>query len=473
MERDSREPDTEGRSFRVGLAMLAVLIAAVVGLQLWGARIRYPRHGAQSADPDQALQGGDFAAKMAIAWPALKMSQRAVDSYKKALPWPSAYRRLGVFKEAVLQQPGLPSLTKIDSPAATRDFDKNDIRKLQREKMMWLRIYGPAKITGDQARRYAKDVKSLNLGPLTDIARAEVYRRAGLDSKAARILAEAKTSARVSLIAAGCVLGLLAVGGIGGFAIAITFLVASAPRLAVAPRSQLSPTALVTAFIVYLASYIGLSAAVELLTDAAGYAIADTWAGAAYMALLVCSAAAAFALGFRSLIERTGQAGQDWRGIGYRSTSVGRDALYGVGGFLSSLPFVAVAAVISLVLSNTVLRQFPTPQQPFGEIISHGGVIEVVLVYFAAVIVAPIVEETFFRGALYTAFRGRMGVWPAVLGSSAIFAVIHPLPGGFLPILALACVLALLRERTGSLLPCMVCHAVYNAVGLLIVTLVF
>lgn len=473
MELDSREPDTEGRSFRVGLALLAVLIAAIVGLQLWGTHFRNPGYGAVSGDPDQALNTGDFSAKIAIAFPEMNTSQRAVFSYQMALPWPSAYRRLGVFKQAVLRQPGLSSLAKIDSPAATRDFDKHDIRKLQREKKMWLRIYGPAKLTPDEARRYAKDVKALNLGPLTGIAQAEVYRRAGMDSKAARILAEAKSSARVSLIAAGCLIGLLAVGGISGFGFAAVFLVKSAPRLGVAPRSQLSPNALVTAFIVYLASYIGLSAAVELLTDAAGYAIADTWAGAAYMALLVCSATAAFALGLWSLLKRTGQAGQDWRGIGYRSTSVGRDALWGVGGFLSSLPFVAAAAVISLVLSNTVLRQFPTPEQPFGEIISQGGVVEIVLVFFAAVIVAPIVEETFFRGALYTAFRGRMGVWPAVFLSSAIFAVIHPLPGGFLPILALACVLALLRERTGSLLPCMVCHAVYNTVGLLLVTLAF
>lgn len=472
MELENQAPDTEGRSFRTGMATLAVLLIAVVALQLWGAGVRGGGQ-ADSGDQAQALRGGDLAGKFDLAWPALQMSQRAVDSYEQALPWPAAYRRIGIAKQVLLRQSGLSDLAKIDSPTATRDLDKNDIRKLHREKQMWLRVYGPEKLSPEMARRYVRDVDALNLGPLRGAAVSEVYRRAGLHREADRVLAEARKSARIDMTAVSCLFALLLLGGVGGIAIAIVFLVAWVPRLALAPRSDLSSTAALTAFIVYLGCYFGLSAVVEMVSDAAGYALGDTWVGAAYMAMLVISAAAAFAVGLVLLSGRARECGQDWRQIGYRTASVGTDVLRGVAGFLGSLPFLTVAVLIAFVLSNTLFKHFPTPEQPFGDIISRGGVLELVLVFFAASVVAPIVEETFFRGVLYTALRGRMGVWPSVFLSSAIFAVIHPLPGGFLQIFALACVFALLRERSGSLLPSMVCHSVYNTVGLLIVTLAF
>jgi membrane protease YdiL (CAAX protease family) len=472
LELETQVPDPEQRPFRIGMALLAVLIIAVVAAQLWGSRVR-GRGLADTGDQAQALKGGDFSAKMELAWPSLDMGQRALDSYEQARPWPAAFRCMGVLKQALLKQPGLPDLEKIDSPAAIRDLDKKTIRKLHREKQMWLHIYGPAKLSPDEARRYARQVRDLNLGPLTDVAEAEVYRRAGMKREADRLFAEARDSARVTVVAAGILIGMLLLGGLGGTAIAVVFLVTGVPRLVLGPRFELSPTAALSAFIVYLASYFGLSAGVEIVGDAAGYALGDTWAGAAYMALVIVAALTAFALGLSSLRNRTREYGQDWRRIGYYTWSAGADVLRGLAGFAASLPFVTTAAFISLLLSKTLFRHFPTPEQPFGGIISEGGVVEIVLVFLAASVVAPIVEETFFRGALYTAFRGRMGMWPAVFLSSAIFAVIHPLPGGFLPIFSLACVLALLRERSGSLLPCMVCHVVYNTVGLLLVTLVF
>jgi membrane protease YdiL (CAAX protease family) len=45
--------------------------------------------------------------------------------------------------------------------------------------------------------------------------------------------------------------------------------------------------------------------------------------------------------------------------------------------------------------------------------------------FLAAVIVAPLVEEIFFRGFLFQGFRKRYGWLPALLLSSAIFAAAH------------------------------------------------
>lgn len=82
---------------------------------------------------------------------------------------------------------------------------------------------------------------------------------------------------------------------------------------------------------------------------------------------------------------------------------------------------------------------------------------------FAAVIVAPIVEETIFRGWIFGPLRLRWGAVPAALVSSVIFGAVHYSLSAFLPLVLLGCILCYLYQMTASLLPCMLLHAVFNA----------
>lgn len=473
MELEIRPVDPEEKSYRISVILLGILILFVVVLQSWGARVHHRVDGVESSERTKAITSGDMYAKCWVAWPSHLFADYTLRSYELALPWPSAYRRVGVMKES-LGQSGLAEIKRIDLPKTLHglDLSKKQIAKLHSEKKMWLRIYGPDKLTADEARDYASEIRKLNLGPLKEVAVAYAYRKAGLSKTAERIADSVRTEFQTTLILAGCLIALLMVGGIGGLGIAIVFLVMIAPRLNSAPLSHIRPSALITCFIVYLASYIGLGAAGQLLGDLVGVDLASSSAGVLYMGMMIVAAAAAYAIGLKALVART-RPGESWREIGYRTVSAGRDALWGVAGYLASLPFVTTAAMVSFLLTSTLLKHFPTPEQPFGEMVSKGSPLEIALVFIGASVVAPIVEETFFRGALYTAFRGRMGIWPSIALTSALFAVIHPLPGGFLPIFTLACVLALLRERSGSLLPGMVCHSVYNTVGLIIAGLLF
>jgi membrane protease YdiL (CAAX protease family) len=50
-----------------------------------------------------------------------------------------------------------------------------------------------------------------------------------------------------------------------------------------------------------------------------------------------------------------------------------------------------------------------------------------------------------------------------VAGSAAFFAIYHP-PLSWLPVAALGAASAILFKKTGRLAPCVVLHAVYNAV---------
>ena len=90
----------------------------------------------------------------------------------------------------------------------------------------------------------------------------------------------------------------------------------------------------------------------------------------------------------------------------------------------------------------------------------------------AAVVLAPVAEELFFRGVVFNAFLRERGPRLAYLGSAALFAVIHQSIVALLPIFLLGLALAWVYDRTGSLLAPIVMHAVVNGISVAIVLLV-
>jgi len=85
------------------------------------------------------------------------------------------------------------------------------------------------------------------------------------------------------------------------------------------------------------------------------------------------------------------------------------------------------------------------------------------------VIAAPISEEVCFRGMLYGGLRERLPRLGAALLSAAIFGGLHAVTGlsAVPPLIAFGFILALLYEKTGSVLPGTILHALNNSVALL------
>ena len=82
-----------------------------------------------------------------------------------------------------------------------------------------------------------------------------------------------------------------------------------------------------------------------------------------------------------------------------------------------------------------------------------------VLNFLAIVIVAPVLEEFFFRGILLTRWSVKWNVVPAVIVSSGVFALLHiNLIGTF----CFGCVMAILYIRTKSLFVPMSLHVINN-----------
>ena len=93
--------------------------------------------------------------------------------------------------------------------------------------------------------------------------------------------------------------------------------------------------------------------------------------------------------------------------------------------------------------------------------------VALLLLSLTAVVLAPLFEETIFRGVLLPVLGRYLGRSGAVLVSALVFAVAHLSIGELAPLLVLGLGLGLLRISTGRLLPCVVMHALWNGVTFL------
>jgi uncharacterized protein len=94
--------------------------------------------------------------------------------------------------------------------------------------------------------------------------------------------------------------------------------------------------------------------------------------------------------------------------------------------------------------------------------------VALVAVCVLVTVIAPLAEEVFFRGYFFGALRNWRGPWPAALATGLVFGGIHA--GGtdavfLVPLAILGFMLCVVRERTGSLLPCIALHAINNALA--------
>lgn len=90
-----------------------------------------------------------------------------------------------------------------------------------------------------------------------------------------------------------------------------------------------------------------------------------------------------------------------------------------------------------------------------------------VILAVSAVIVAPLVEETVFRGFVYGVVKRFTDPVFAAIASSALFALAHFHLGSAVPLFVLALGFVGAYERTGSLLVPMLMHALFNGISLL------
>ncbi|MBX9791750.1 MAG: CPBP family intramembrane metalloprotease [Pirellulales bacterium] len=150
------------------------------------------------------------------------------------------------------------------------------------------------------------------------------------------------------------------------------------------------------------------------------------------------------------------------------------EPIVGLGCYLMGIPLLFGGILVTLLLikirgAGTAAGP-PLPSHPIVELVADGDWLWRLLLFVDAAVLAPIVEETMFRGVLYRHLReasARWSRWLSVLASATVtsflFAIIHPQGWMAVPaLMALAYTFTIAREWRESLIPCMVAHGVQN-----------
>jgi membrane protease YdiL (CAAX protease family) len=156
-----------------------------------------------------------------------------------------------------------------------------------------------------------------------------------------------------------------------------------------------------------------------------------------------------------------------------------REPFCGLACYVLAVPLVVLAALAIIALMRLQHRlgwetdrgPLAPPGHPAAGLVLHSSWWVRIQLLFLASIVAPILEETMFRGVLFRHLRDATAAWghtvsfvASAIGASFVFAIIHPQGLFGVPVLmALACGFAAAREWRSSLVGSMTAHGLHNA----------
>jgi CAAX protease family protein len=139
--------------------------------------------------------------------------------------------------------------------------------------------------------------------------------------------------------------------------------------------------------------------------------------------------------------------------------------------FGTAAGWLVIVWVAFIVLSNIYAQLVNAPEvsNQAEELGAGDSTLNLVSVTILVTVIAPLAEEFFFRGFVFTTLWRWLGWLPGALFAGAIFAAIHigSVTAVFLPpLVMLGFGLCVLYKQTGSLLPCFALHALNNSLAM-------
>jgi len=189
----------------------------------------------------------------------------------------------------------------------------------------------------------------------------------------------------------------------------------------------------------------------------------NDWYSTAWGAFIYSFATAIIAVGVIALYVSKSRS--SWRSLGVISPRWKHVGIAVAAVFVYLAIYVVVISVVKTLVPAINLEQ----QQDLG-IASPHGIRELVLVFITLVLLPPIMEETIFRGFMFAGLRTKLPFIVSALITSVLFALGHLQFGSSAPLLwvaaidtfVLSMVMCYVRERTGSIIPTMIMHALKN-----------
>ncbi len=158
-----------------------------------------------------------------------------------------------------------------------------------------------------------------------------------------------------------------------------------------------------------------------------------------------------------------------WATLGYRPVPVSRLATVVFGLYPATVLVSLVATALTVAFVQRVLHaRFSNPQtqEIFGGVRLTAPNLALLLLLVA--VVAPLVEETIFRGVLYQQLRDRLPVAAAAIVSAAVFAAAHAIPIIFPVLFVTGIALALTFEYCRGIYGSALLHGLVNGVNILL-----
>jgi uncharacterized protein len=137
--------------------------------------------------------------------------------------------------------------------------------------------------------------------------------------------------------------------------------------------------------------------------------------------------------------------------------------------------FFLAGCALSLVVAVVTAKMQPREDVPIEELLHYKNT--AILFMAMAVFVAPLVEETVFRGYLYPLFAKYFGVATGVIVTGVLFGLMHGAQLGWtwglvLVLIAVGVIFTFVRARTGSVFASFLLHLGYNSTIVLLSILV-
>jgi len=138
--------------------------------------------------------------------------------------------------------------------------------------------------------------------------------------------------------------------------------------------------------------------------------------------------------------------------------------------------FVPIAALLgasvqipATALYEIILRRFPVNDGREQDLVDElsRGMPTLILFTVILALLGPLIEEIFFRGALFRPLRRRYSPGSVIVMTSVLFSLSHLEPQILLPIGLVGLSLGFMRYMSGSLVPGVVMHGVFNGMTLM------
>jgi membrane protease YdiL (CAAX protease family) len=330
------------------------------------------------------------------------------------------------------------------------------LHSIKPETMAFVQVYSATKLTPARAQELADQMPSDSVA--YQLAKVHAYKKAGMANPYLRVV----HSWKVGLFLTMC--GLVLLGGCVGFILVIVY-VAMRTSGTLKPRGHpaepLSPgraDVFAARSFHLLLAFIGIQLLPLLIFKRGSI-------GPEIMTPILMI----LAVPLVSLIPYYGQR-VTLREQGWRTDNLLSNIGWAVGGACAMIPIFLIVTLVSANLFSSL----PAVAHPEITRMQSANPLTMLLIGIGASIMAPIFEETVFRGTILPAFSARFrNVTAGILVSSLCFAMMHSTgPGSWLQLGSVGAVSAVLIYQTKSIIPSVLLHAAFNT-GMLLMVIAF